>query len=141
MIVKKIKSLIVDYLKSELGRAYIANLESSLALLTIIFEESKQSLALGNADALDEFSDRAIKVNESLSLKNIQYFFDNRYLIALLNQKDKDEFLKSVMEMRQYIVTEYSDQYNEMNMQLYSMVVFSEQEDDETPLDKKKKYQ
>ena len=141
MIVKKIKSLIVDYLKSELGRAYIANLESSLALLTLIFEESKQSLALGNADALDEFSDRAIKVNESLSLKNIQYFFDNRYLIALLNQKDKDEFLKSVMEMRQYIVTEYSDQYNEMNMQLYSMVVFSEQEDDETPLDKKKKYQ
>jgi len=43
--------------------------------------------------------------------------------------------------MRQYIVTEYSDQYNEMNMQLYSMVVFSEQEDDETPLNKKKKYQ
>jgi len=140
MIVEKIKSLIVNHLKSELGRAYVNNLESSLALLTIIFEEAKQSLLLGNANALDDFSEKAIKVNESLSLKNIQYFFDNRFLIALLNQKDKDEFLTAVMEMRQYIVTEYSDNYNEMNMELYSMVVFQE-DDDDTPSNRKKKYQ
>ena len=140
MIIEKIKSLIVNHLKSELGRAYVNNLESSLALLTIIFEEAKQSLLLGNANALDDFSEKAIKVNESLSLKNIQYFFDNRFLIALLNQKDKDEFLTAVMEMRQYIVTEYSDNYNEMNMELYSMVVFQE-DDDDTPSNRKKKYQ
>ena len=140
MIVEKIKSLIVNHLKSELGRAYVNNLESSLALLTIIFEEAKQSLLLGNANALDDFSEQAITVNESLSLKNIQYFFDNRFLIALLNQKDKDEFLTAVMEMRQYIVTEYSDNYNEMNMELYSMVVFQE-DDDDTHSNRKKKYQ
>ena len=97
-------------------------------------------MLLGNANALDDFSEKAIKVNESLSLKNIQYFFDNRFLIALLNQKDKDEFLTAVMEMRQYIVTEYSDNYNEMNMELYSMVVFQE-DDDDTPSNRKKKYQ
>lgn len=128
MIVKKIKSLVLDYLKREVARAYTHNLQISLVLLKTIYEETKSTLELGSLTAFDDFPDKAYRANETLSYKNLEFFFDNRYLIAMLDEKDKQEFLEEVMKARFHVISEYTHEFNNMNLELFSLIV---EDDDE----------
>lgn len=123
MIIKKIKSLVLDYLKKEVAREYTYNLQVSLVLLKTIYEETKKLIELGSIVALEEFPDKAYKANETLSFKNLEFFFNNRYLIAMLSDKDKQEFLEEVMNARLYVISEYTHEFNNMNLELFSLVI------------------
>lgn len=163
-LVDKVKHLMFLKINKSARQVHLQNLISTLHeentqihedSVMKLFEDTKASImSLEIQDAFKimyNFDQRITEANHELSRKNLQYIFDNRHEIALLEDTDRDWFLKLIYEERKKSINKIEAMYQNMNesfselvndkeMELKSFIV-EEDEEDEPVKKKKKKYQ